>query len=343
MKVVVPQPTGTPDEYQAIVDAGHEVVFGREYAASSAERPYSDRTPWTEERLIELCHDADVIIHGAMRRPVMAAAPHLRLVVGPAIGYERQDVAAATELGIAVANSPSVENFTGVAETTIGLMMQLGKRYKHKEKLLRGGGWGSDVDRGFLLTGKTVGIVGFGRTGSGVAKRLQGWDCRVITYDPYISPEKAAMLNVELVDDLDTLLKESDYITLHLVVTPETTRMIGEEQLRQMKPTAYLINTSRGQVLDDDAFCKAINEGWIAGGALDVYWQEPLPAESPLRDLDPIKVTLTPHNAALSPDSRVGNLKLAIQGALEALRGEVPTNIVNPDVIPVWKKRFGRP
>ncbi len=342
MKVVVPQPTGTPDEYAAIGEAGHEVVFGREYQVASSDRPYSDRTPWTEEKLIDLCRDADVVIHGAMRKPVMIACPNLRLVVGAAIGYERQDVVAATELGIAVANSPSVENFTGVAETTIGLMMQLGKRYKHKEAILRRGDWGTDADRGFLLTGKTVGIVGFGRTGSGVAKRLQGWDCRVIAYDPYISPEKAAMLNVELVDDLSTLLKESDYVTTHLVVTPETTRMIGEEQLRMMKPTAYYINTSRGQVLDDDAFCKAINEGWIAGGALDVYWQEPLNADSPLRDLDPIKVTLTPHNAALSPDSRVGNLKLAIQGALEALRGDVPTNIVNPDVIPVWKQRFVR-
>jgi len=283
-----------------------------------------------------------VVIHGAMRKPVMEKCPNLRLAVGAAIGYERQDVAGATELGVAVANSPSVENFTGVAETTIGLMMQLGKRYKHKEAIIRRGEWGTDADRGFLLTGKTVGIVGFGRTGSGVAKRLQGWDCRVIAYDPYISPEKTAMLNVELVDDLSTLMKESDYVSLHLVVTPETTRMIGEDQLRMMKPTAYLVNTSRGQVLDDDAFCKAINEGWIAGGALDVYWQEPLNADSPLRDLDPIKVTLTPHNAATSPDSRVGNLKLAIQGALEALRGDVPTNIVNPDVIPAWKRRFGR-
>lgn len=342
MKVVVPQPTGTPDEYQALRDAGHEVVFGREYVVASPDRPYSDRTPWTDEKLIELCRDADVIIHGSVKRPVMAAAPHLRLVVGPAIGYERQDVAGATELGIAVANSPSVENFTGVAETTIGLMMLLGKRYKHKEALIRRGQWGTDADRGYLLTGKTVGIIGFGRTGSGVAKRLQGWDCRVIAYDPYISPEKTAMYNVELVDDLSTLLRESDYVTLHVVVTPETTRMIGEEQLRMMKPTAYLINTSRGQVLDDEAFCKAINEGWIAGAALDVFWQEPLPMDSPLRQLDPMKVTLTPHNAATSPDSRVGNLRLAVQGALEALRGEVPTNIVNPEVIPRWKARFGR-
>ncbi len=342
MRVVVPQPTGLPDEYQAIRDAGHEVVFGREYARGSADRPYSDRTPWTEERLIELCRDADVLIHGATRRAVMAAAPHLRLVVGPAIGYERQDVEAATELGIAVANSPSVENFTGVAETTVGLMMQLGKRYKHKEAILRRGEWGTDADRGFLLTGKTVGIIGLGRTGSGVAKRLQGWDCRLICYDPYISPEKAALLNVEMVDNLSDLLQQSDYVTCHVVVTPETTRMIGEEQLRQMKPTAYLINTSRGQVIDDDAFCKAVNEGWIAGAALDVFWQEPLAADSPLRNLDPIKVTLTPHNAATSPDSRVGNLRLAVQGAVEALRGDVPTNIVNPDVIPVWKRRFGR-
>jgi len=341
VKVVVPQPTGNPEEYEVLRAAGHEVVFGRPYGFRSAARPYSDRSGFTEEELIELTKDADVIIHGATRRPIMAAAKNLRAVVGPAIGYERQDVAAANELGIVVCNSPSVENFTGVAEATIGLMMALGKRIKHKEAIIRRGEWGTDADRGFLLTGKTVGIIGFGRTGTGVAKRLQGWDCRIITYDPYVSPEKAAMMGVEMVDDLSTLLEQSDYVTLHVVVTPETTNMISEEQFKQMKPTAYLINTSRGQPIDDAAFCKAINDGEIAGAALDVYWTEPLAADSPLRDLDQEKVILTPHNIAQSPDSRVGNLNLALQGALEVLAGKVPTNCVNPDVLPVWKQRWG--
>jgi phosphoglycerate dehydrogenase-like enzyme len=219
-------------------------------------------------------------------------------------------------------------------------MLALGKRLKHKETILRNGGWGTDADRGFLLTGKTIGIVGLGRTGSGVARRLQGWGCHLVAYDPYVSRESAAELDVELIDDLPTLLRTSDYLTLHVVITEETTNMIGVAELQQMKPTAYLINTSRGRALDEDAVCKAIEGNWIAGAALDVYWQEPLPLDSPLRTLDPARVILTSHNVAASPDSRAGNLRLALESTLEVLAGRVPQYIVNPEVAPAWQQRF---
>jgi phosphoglycerate dehydrogenase-like enzyme len=118
--------------------------------------------------------------------------------------------------------------------------------------------------------------------------------------------------------------------------------MIGEKQLRSMKPSAYLINTSRGQVLDEDAFCRAIKEDWVAGGALDVFHQEPLGLESPLRDLDPERVILTPHSIAHTVESGAGGIRLANESMLKALRGEVPDYVVNPEAIPAWKERFAK-
>jgi len=331
MKVIVALPLGPPHDYSRIVEAGHELVFGREYG---------ERRGYAAGELEQLVRDADVLISGSAERALMESGERLRAVVGPYIGYERIDIVAATELGIVACNSPSRENATGVSEAAIGQMLALGKRLKHKESLLRGGGWGTDADRGFLVSGKTIGIVGLGRTGFGVAQRLQGWECRLIAYDPYISAEKAGSLGVELVDDLPALLRVSDYVTLHVVVTEETTNMIDERALRQMKPTAYLVNTSRGRAVDEAALCRAIDEGWIAGAALDVFWEEPLPMSSPLRELDPSKVILTPHKIALSPDSREGNIRLAVQSTLDVLVGKMPEHTLNPEVIPIWKSRF---
>jgi phosphoglycerate dehydrogenase-like enzyme len=154
-----------------------------------------------------------------------------------------------------------------------------------------------------------------------------------------VTAEAAHQFGVELVG-LDRLLAESDFVSLHLVATPETFEMIGERELRLMKPSAYLINTSRGQVLNEQAFCRAIREDWIAGGALDVFHQEPLGLESPLRDLDPERVTLTPHSIAHTVESRAGGIRMANDNMLRALRGDVPEDVLNPEVIPVWRQRF---
>ena len=181
-----------------------------------------------------------VIIHGAVKRTVMAAAPHLRLVVGAAIGYERQDVAGATELGIAVANSPSIENFTGVAETTIGLMMQLGKRYKHKEKLLREGGWGSDVDRGYLLTGKTVGIVGIGNIGTRLTELVGPFRMKVLAYDPLLTADQIKARGATPAALAD-LLKQSDFVSVHCPRSKETTNMFDKAAFAAMKPSAVAL------------------------------------------------------------------------------------------------------
>ena len=136
------------------------------------------------------------------------------------------------------------------------------------------------------------------------------------------------------------LLRESDFVSIHVVITPETFEMIGEEQLRMMKPTAYLVNTSRGEAINEDAIRKAIEDEWIAGAALDVFHQEPLPVDSPMRNLDPDRVFLTPHSIAHTHASFVANRAMALETAITALNGDLPAPVVNPDAIPKWKNRL---
>ena len=331
MKIAVAAPSGPHSEWDALVEAGHEVVFGQPDASRGGRLP--------DGELIELARDVDLLISLHVSPSVIDALPKLTTIVGPAVGVEKIDIDAATEANVLVCHSPSFENVTGVAEATIGMMLALCKRVKRKEARLRGGEWGQRVDRGFLMWGKTVGIVGLGRTGSGVARRLAGWDVDLLGADPYVPDERFDTLGVRRVD-LPELLRESDFVSVNVVITPETRKMIGEPQLRLMKPTAYLVNQSRGEAIDEDAVCQAINNDWIAGAALDVFDPEPLPQESPLRDLDPERVILTPHNAASTEASRVGNMNLAIQNALQVLSGDIPTQYVkNPEVLPMWRGR----
>ncbi|MEK6665391.1 MAG: NAD(P)-dependent oxidoreductase, partial [candidate division NC10 bacterium] len=325
MKIYVIGAYGPSQEFEPLRELGHEVILGR-----SVDQP--GRQPYTEEELIEWCRDADVIMAShldAITRAAMAAAARLRLVVIPYIGVDKIDVPAATELGIIVANSPTPQNFHSVAEATITFMLALLKRLKRNEAKLRRGEWGQRIDRGWLLSGRTVGLVGFGRVGTQVARRLQGWEVRLLACDPYIAPETARPLGVSLVP-LTTLLAEADIVSLHLSLTPKTRHMIGEKELRSMKRTAFLINSARGELLDENALYRAIDESWIAGAALDVFEQEPLPMESPLRMLDPARVILTPHNVSHTETGRLANLKMALESTLSALKGEMPKHIVNP-------------
>jgi phosphoglycerate dehydrogenase-like enzyme len=329
VKVIITNPQGSiDDDYAPIRAAGHELVVAR---------PTAGRL--TETEMIELCRDADGIFAFDVSGEVMASAARLRVVVSSAIGYERIDVQSATNLGVLVCNSPTPENFVSVSESTVMLALMLLKRIKRKEARLRAGQWGQVSDRGHLLWKHTVGLIGIGRTGSGVAQRLAGWEVELLAYDPYISHERALELGVKIVD-LATLLGESDIVSLHIVVTPETRDMIGARELRQMKSTAYLINTSRGEAIDEPALARAIQENWIAGAALDTYATEPLAIDSPLRALDPERVILTPHSVAHTWASLEANRVLAIQSMLTALSGDVPRTVTNPATIDLWRSRF---
>ena len=334
MKVLVTGTNRPPEVFAPLVDAGHEVVFGRTPGSR-------DPHPYTQDELVGLCRDVDGIMSGSLTGRVMEEAPRLRVIVAGAIGYDRVDVRRATELGILVCNSPSPENFSSNAEATIGLMLALCKKLRHNEAILARGDWPTEEDRVSLMWHKTVGIVGLGRIGSGVARRLAAWEVRLLGCGPRTTQEQAQAMGVTLVD-LPTLLRESDFVTLHVPLTPETRGLIGEAELRQMKPTAYLLNLSRGVVLDEEALVRAIDEQWIAGAALDVFSREPLPMESPLRRLDPERVILTPHNISRTHAATEAGSRMALDTILKALRGEVPETVVNPQAVPAWQDRIRR-
>jgi len=332
MKILATGPSGPPEELEALRAAGHEVVIGR-----PLDMP--GRRAYTEAELAEACRDADVVLASHLETispAVLDAAPRLRLVIVPFIGTDKIDIPAASRLGILVANSPTAENFVAVAEATVGVILMLLKRIKHNEAKLRRGEWAKREDRGDFLFGKTVGLIGLGRIGTHVSRRLAGWDVRLIASDPYVAADRAAKLGVTLVD-LPTLLAEADIVSLHCTLTEETRHLIGEKELRRMKPTALLVNTARGEVVDEEAVARALTEQWIAAAAVDAFVKEPLPAEHPYRAVDPERLILTPHNIAHSEAGRRANLRLALDQILAVGRGEPPAHAVNPDAVARWR------
>jgi len=332
MKILATGPSGPPEELEALRAAGHEVVIGR-----PLDMP--GRRAYTEAELAEACRDADVVLASHLETispAVLDAAPRLRLVIVPFIGTDKIDIPAASRLGILVANSPTAENFVAVAEATVGVILMLLKRIKHNEAKLRRGEWAKREDRGDFLFGKTVGLIGLGRIGTHVSRRLAGWDVRLIASDPYVAADRAAKLGVTLVD-LPTLLAEADIVSLHCTLTEETRHLIGEKELRRMKPTALLVNTARGEVMDEEAVARALTEQWIAAAAVDAFVKEPLPAEHPYRAVDPERLILTPHNIAHSEAGRRANLRLALDQILAVGRGEPPAHAVNPDAVARWR------
>ncbi|RLG39492.1 MAG: D-glycerate dehydrogenase, partial [Thermoproteota archaeon] len=186
--------------------------------------------------------------------------------------------------------------------------------------------------------GATLGIVGLGRIGSAVARRAKGFNMRVIYYDVVRREDLEKELGIEYVS-LDKLLEESDYVSLHTPLTPQTYHLIGEEQLKKMKKTAFLINTARGKVVDQKALYKALKEGWIAGAGLDVFEQEPISPDDPLLELD--NVVLAPHAASASYETRSRMAEMVADNLIAFLKGEVPPNLVNKDVVNVRPPGFG--
>jgi D-3-phosphoglycerate dehydrogenase / 2-oxoglutarate reductase len=337
MKVVATGPWDRPGWEQPLLDAGCEVVCGVSVDTSWQHR-------YTEDELVELLNDADAAIVATrerVTRHVLERLPNLKVIARATIGVENIDHAAATDLGMLVVNSPAPENFIGIAEATVGLILALAKRLRENEARLRSGFWKAPASLGSLIRGQTVGLVGLGRVGSNVARRLAGWDVRLLACDPYVEPAHAMAVGAELVP-LDTLITTADYVSLHVVLTDETRCLIGAPRLRAMKPTAYLVNTSRGPVVDENALATAIQERWIAGAALDVFEDEPLGPESRLRDLDPERLILTPHCIGNNLASQATGIRMVCQAVLQALGGEVPRHVTNPSVIPLWQARHAR-
>ena len=315
--------------------AGCELVLGK---------PQDDFRTFRYDRkeLIQLIGDCPIVYpsgRDVIGGDILDSCPELQAVVKSSIGIETVDVEAATDLGILCCNSPTPENYLGVAEATVGLIVGLFKRLKLNEEFFRNGGWKELRNRGSLMIGKTVGIVGVGRIGQNVAQRLAGWGMNLVGYDPYVKQETVTHLDVTLLP-LDELLRQADVVTLHVVLTRETRGMIGMRELKLMKPTAFIVNTSRGQAIKENDLVEALNNQTIAGAALDVFEEEPMPKDNLLRQVDPTRLILTPHNIGANPGSGEAGQKMAAESMLAILDGKIPDTVVNPLAIPRWKERF---
>jgi len=263
---------------------------------------------------------------------LMDQADNLKVVSNYAVGYNNIDMEEATKRGIRVTNTPGVLTDT-TADCAFTLMMAIARRIVEADKYIRDGkwihAWGPKMFIGGDIHGKTLGIVGMGRIGSAMVPRARGFDMDIIYYDCVRNTEKESELNLEC-RTLEDVLESSDFVSIHVPLTPETHHMIGEEQLRMMKSTAYLVNTSRGPVVDEEALYKALKEDWIAGAALDVHEKEPTDPDSPLLELD--NIVVTPHIASASVETRTKMAVIAATNCAAVMRGMEPPNLVNPGV-----------
>lgn len=261
-----------------------------------------------------------------------AAGPNLKIIANYAVGYNNIDVEEATKRGIMVTNTPGVLTET-TADFAWTLLMAIARRIVEADRFVREGkfrGWEPMLLIGTDVHGATLGIVGFGRIGQAMARRALGFNMRVLYYDNSKVDEQIEKELRATFVDLPTLLKESDFVTLHVPLTKETHHLIGEKELKMMKKDAYLINTARGPVVDEKALVKALKEGWIKGAALDVFENEP-EVEPELLKLD--NVVLAPHIASASYATRSKMSVMVAENVIKALSGEVPPNLVNPEVL----------
>jgi glyoxylate reductase len=258
------------------------------------------------------------------------AGPRLKVISNYAVGFDNVDVPAATSRGIPVGNTPGVLT-DATADFAFALLMAVARRIPEAERYVHEGKWktwGPLTLLGVDIRGATLGLVGFGRIGQAVARRALGFDMRVIFYTP---GEKKAYPDLHATPvDFETLLRESDFISLHTPLTPDTRHMIDSEAFVKMKPNAVLINTARGLVVDPAALYEALKAKRIFGAGLDVTDPEPLPMDSPLLELD--NIVIVPHIASASKTSREKMSEMAAENLIAGLKGERLPNCVNPQV-----------
>ena len=283
--------------------------------------------PLTSEEVRALLPGIDGYIAGLdiIDRAALGSADRLKVIARYGVGYDRVDVDWAARKGIAVTNTPQA-NTVSVAELTVGLMLAAARSIAQHCDEVKKGGW--PRGRGATLEGKTVGLVGFGAIGREVARRLASWGCHLLAYDPAPDvPTAAAELGVTLLE-LDQLLAESHFVSLHLPVTAETRRMVNAGFLAQMRPGAYLVNTARGEVVDEDALYEALRSGHLAGATLDALSSEPPLPGNPLYQLP--QVIATPHCGAHTDRAMDGMGWGSLRSCLAVLRGQPPADRVFP-------------
>jgi len=275
---------------------------------------------------------AGVIVRMApFTREIIEAADALKVIGRHGVGVDTIDLQAATEKGIVVVNTPNA-NATSVAEHTVTAIGALAKRVVVYDRAIREGRWELRNSYGAVdLDGKTLGLVGIGRIGSMVARRAAAaYNMKVIAFDPYVKPEAARELGLTLCARMDDVFSQADVISLHTPLTPETRGFVNAAKLRLMKPTAFLLNFSRGEVVDETALCEALKTGVIAGAAIDVYDPEPPLKDNPLFALE--NILLSPHSAALTQECVIRMATGAAEGVVDVLSGRRPQFVVNPEV-----------
>ncbi len=325
------------------------VVIAREVPAEAmrllerrAELEVNRGEQWSKEELTERLREAEALICQLTQKvdvEVLAAGPKLKVVANVAVGYDNIDVAAATARGIAVTNTPGVLD-DSTADFTWALLLAVARRVVDGDRLIRSGqwkGWDLMLMLGADVHGKTLGIFGLGRIGRRVAERARGFRMRVLYHNRRrLEPGEEQALGVEWAEK-ERLLREADFVTLHVPLTAETRRLIGARELALMKPTAYLINLARGPVVDEAALADALEQRRIAGAALDVFEKAPH-VHPKLLTMRPEAsgVVLAPHMASASVETRTRMAVMAAENVVAVLEGKRPANLVNAEA---WEKQ----
>jgi glyoxylate reductase len=304
-------------------------------------REHCEVTVWPEydppprEQLIAAAQKADALFTTITDRidgEFLDAAPSIRIVANLAVGYDNIDVPACTQRGVAVTNTPGVLTET-TAELTFALLLAYNRRIVEGERIVREGSWpqwNPLFHLGADLFGATLGIVGLGAIGLAVAKRARAFEMNVLYYSRQAKPEAERELGIERCE-LDELLRRSDYVSLNIALTPETRHIIGARELALMKPSAILVNTARGPVIDQAALVEALREKRIGGAALDVFVTEPIPMDDPLLGFD--NVLVAPHIGSATINTRSRMAGLAVDNLLAFFAGRPLPTCVNPEVL----------
>jgi D-3-phosphoglycerate dehydrogenase len=318
-----------------MVDARPTVVVAESLSPAGIEalaRDFEviDASGWTRPDLIEALESASGLVVRSSTKvdeELIAAAAMLKVIGRAGIGVDNIDVEAATSRGILVVNAPQA-NTISAAEHAFALLLAQVRHIPEADARTRSGTWDRKSFQGVELHGKTLGVIGLGRIGSLVASRAMAFGMKVLAYDPFISAERARRQGAELVD-LDRLLANADFITIHLPLTPETDRLLGKEALAKCKPGVRIVNTSRGGIVDEEALAEAVRSGAVAGAALDVFINEPL-TESPFFDLH--QVVLTPHLGASTIEAQDKAGVQVAEVVAAALAGDLVLSAVNLDL-----------
>jgi D-3-phosphoglycerate dehydrogenase len=288
------------------------------------------------EEVIEFARGADILLNNNMplERSVIEALPQCKMIVRYSVGVDTIDVDAATECGVIVANAP-LYCVDEVSDHALALLLALARGIGPLDRGVRTSRWrewGPVISPpAHRLRTCVVGLIGLGHIGRAMAKKCRALGMRVLAFDPYVGEDVARRLDVQLVE-LGRVAREADFVSIHAPLLPGTRHLVGETLMRQMKATAFLINTSRGAIVDEMALCRALDEGWIAGAGLDVLTREPPDPANPLLQSD--RVLLTPHFGSISPES-TEDLRREVVEAVAALRsGSWPASVVNPQVKP---------